>query len=135
MKSDAYQQLLAEVKQAGATLEMTGSGHWKICKNGTTVFAPATPSDFRSIPRVRSKLQNAGILPRRTKRYQPSEEDLLFLRRFEGVTGLRVLDGFPRQLEAKGLINVSNRYKHGKLDGWMIHLTDKGRAVLEAHYG
>jgi hypothetical protein len=65
-RSDFYKQFLNELQKAGAELTLTGSGHWAIRKEGCpVVFAPRTPSDFRSIHKVKAKLRRAGILPRK----------------------------------------------------------------------
>lgn len=128
----AYRQLLDEVREAGATVTLTGGGHWKIEKNGQTVYAPQTPSDHRSIDNVKAKLRRAGLLPRKSKlRLQPDEVE--FLRRFNEAETLKGEGAVPARLEDRQLIRVSNRYKHGRLLGWQAWITPAGRRALEAN--
>lgn len=56
------QQLLKKAKRAGCRVEQTRSNHYRIIgPTGESISAPGTPSDFRSIRDVRSKLRRIGV--------------------------------------------------------------------------
>lgn len=61
MKRD-MQALLQRAKSMGCTITLTGSGHFKVLvPGGGVVFAPQTPSDWRSLMNVRRDLRQAGL--------------------------------------------------------------------------
>lgn len=124
-----YDELIDYMRRQGATVTLTGSGHWKIHKDGVTVIAAHSPSDPRALHNIRAELRRHGLLPRRTK-FKVTPVELEFLCRFEDGR-LRGKDDIPQRLQAKELIKVCNRYKHGRLIGWQAWLTDEGRRVLE----
>lgn len=61
MKKD-WKRFLKEVEAAGCEIETTNGGHVRI-KTPTEglVFAPSTPSDYRSLANIRSVLRRKGV--------------------------------------------------------------------------
>lgn len=57
-----YRPLAKLARDAGWTITFTRKNHlaWT-SPDGKTVFSPSTPSDYRSLPRVISKLRRAGL--------------------------------------------------------------------------
>lgn len=116
-----YDELINELRRAGATVTRAGSGHWKISMNGITVIAAKSPSDHRAIHNLRAELRRSGLLPRRRFRLTDEEADFL-ARLVEHGRGMRVPMLPPKRLLDKGFIRTAKRSK-----GWMVWLTDKAK--------
>jgi sugar/nucleoside kinase (ribokinase family) len=125
MKPDAYQQLLAEARQAGATISLTGSGHLRIAKGAAIVFAAQTPSDTRATANLRALLRRHDILP---PRLVLTAEELAYLDHCVQKVGGRRHDELPpKRLLEKGFVRVAKRSK-----GFMVWSTEKGRSFHAA---
>jgi hypothetical protein len=125
MKPDAYQQLLDEARRAGATITLTGSGHWKIAKGSEIVFASQTPSDNRAVANLRAELRRHGLLQRSRFRLTDAEQALLVYC-IDQEQGVRLAKQPPKRLLDKGFVRTARR-----CNGWMVWITDKGRAFME----
>jgi hypothetical protein len=133
-----YDQLLEQARRNGATVTRGTTNHLRIEKGGQIVFAASTPSDVRAVNNLRAELRRRGIIPktRTGAKYQAlTRAEALFMERFDGTEPLMLGDGetIPHRLEDRGLVRSANRYRHGKLAGRSVWLTQLGVETLAAN--
>lgn len=58
--------LIREIEADGGIVTKTKSGHWKVVNpaNRRRINIPATPSEYRSLKNVRTRLRRIGLLQR-----------------------------------------------------------------------
>jgi hypothetical protein len=58
--------LIREIEAEGGIVTKTKSGHWKVVNpaNRRRINIPATPSEYRSLKNVRTRLRRIGLLQR-----------------------------------------------------------------------
>jgi hypothetical protein len=133
-----YDQLLEQARRAGATVTRGSTNHFRIEKGGEIVWAASTPSDTRAVNNLRAELRRRGIIPRArnsTRCPALTRAEVLFMERFDGFNPLIVdaAERVPYRLEDRGLVRTSNRYRHGRLVGRSVWLTQLGVDTLAAN--
>jgi hypothetical protein len=122
--ADDFTTILREARKAGAEISTRTSGHLRItAPDGRSITAARSPSDHRAVHRLRQDLRRLGLLP--PAKFTLTDEERAFLDDcLAHGAGLRVTELPPKRLLDKELVRISKRSK-----GWMVWITDKGRAL------
>lgn len=129
MTPDAYTQLLEQARKHGATVTMTGGGHWRIAQGDKVVFASQTPSDTRAVANLRALLRRHELLPRPRSGLTEKEQEIID-RCIQAGRGVRFMELPPKRLLDKGFLRIAKRSQ-----GWMVWATEKARTTSQPDAG